>query len=802
MRPRNELVRFAKTKASAMRNANTGNPDAVQVSVRGQHTDGRYIVRRDHWPCDILVPSSPRDAAIPYPRRMPMGFEDGNAQKPVLYWLQRRPIPVGGPLGSALALTLNWVCAQADFARSSSYTTASWAYTTATEITPLVEETDLLAPEVQFPRFLDTFRCWFVPRYFVEDPREDPEDPFEEPYYHADADSPEGYVAVGPCLVVSTPGDLVRAHDMRDMVSGDSFFDNLDWTTFAADSLCIAPTGEPILGWRCEDTVEGERWIASVFYDAASEFYTAGLRKHVFFAEPPRNGVDVIVCGDYVCAPLESTGGTHYLAVCELADGAEVNATNVELTGDHVGLIGRVWPVTPDSHPQTWTNGTLVFAQDGSGGTYGVDPAAGALEWVYDGDKAIVPLAFVAGRGLLCAWEETTTTTITDSLIVPEWEGATVTVDNERDAAGHSLKAGLIYLSATTGAESGAGTLLPGTEDAGPLMGPITDYVVEITGPVYTSPDAIDLEFDEDADIRWYTGFGGFKALVLADLLAPGWEPDEDTATDAYTALSTSFSAIYGSDTGPKLAWRDIFFALYEEWREAEVARIDALVAGRLDVNDWIRAECWEARVPLTDDDYNPLGYGRYYGETINATAPTSDFTARQFNPTEFAGFTSEDEEDLTGLDISLGWVTDPGNKTFRFDYQYVLRNDAVSIGTRTRTVAPLHGMGPVAIGLGIVLFPGTGADPTWSAYSLSTLGHLWDYTPTTTGSIYVGNAWIDAAGVHVSWSDGGTNFAKVLNASTGAILGTPTLPGDMIDQVFDGATVHDAAGRYALGPA
>jgi hypothetical protein len=108
LRPRNELVRFAKTKALAMRNANTGNPDAVQVSVRGQHTDGRYIVRRDHWPMDILVPASPRDAVIPYPRRMPMGFEDGSPQKPVLYWLQRRPVPALGPLGSSPSFFAAW----------------------------------------------------------------------------------------------------------------------------------------------------------------------------------------------------------------------------------------------------------------------------------------------------------------------------------------------------------------------------------------------------------------------------------------------------------------------------------------------------------------------------------------------------------------------------------------------------------------------------------------------------------------------------------------------------------------------
>lgn len=108
MRPRNELVRFAKTAANAMRNANTGNPDAVPVSVRGQAADGRYIVRRDHWPCDILAPASPRDAAIPFPRRMPMGFEDGNAQKPVLYWLQRRPVPVLGPLGSRPSFFAAW----------------------------------------------------------------------------------------------------------------------------------------------------------------------------------------------------------------------------------------------------------------------------------------------------------------------------------------------------------------------------------------------------------------------------------------------------------------------------------------------------------------------------------------------------------------------------------------------------------------------------------------------------------------------------------------------------------------------
>lgn len=117
------LAREAGRRGSRMRSWSGGRPDQATVLVEERLADGRYKVRRDSWPCSIYVPVTPAGSEIPTPRRMPLLFEQGNAQRPFLFW--RIPLLGTGFVDGVempVALRSGWRTWHADFLRSNSWT--------------------------------------------------------------------------------------------------------------------------------------------------------------------------------------------------------------------------------------------------------------------------------------------------------------------------------------------------------------------------------------------------------------------------------------------------------------------------------------------------------------------------------------------------------------------------------------------------------------------------------------------------------------------------------------------------------
>lgn len=91
-------------------------PDSTIVNVVEQRPDGRYNVRKPHWPEDtyMAVPVVPPGSRIPCPRaQVRLLFEDADSQRPFLYWPWDKPgrRPSTGPTAGG------WYCRRANFLR-------------------------------------------------------------------------------------------------------------------------------------------------------------------------------------------------------------------------------------------------------------------------------------------------------------------------------------------------------------------------------------------------------------------------------------------------------------------------------------------------------------------------------------------------------------------------------------------------------------------------------------------------------------------------------------------------------------
>lgn len=84
----------------------------VNVSVVDRRADGLYECKRDHWPANIFVPCVP-NVEIPYPCRAQMMFEDGNAQRPFIYWPHSARRLAGGTFANQFA----WSAYKSDFSQ-------------------------------------------------------------------------------------------------------------------------------------------------------------------------------------------------------------------------------------------------------------------------------------------------------------------------------------------------------------------------------------------------------------------------------------------------------------------------------------------------------------------------------------------------------------------------------------------------------------------------------------------------------------------------------------------------------------
>ncbi len=103
-----------------MRSFSRGAPDFEEVSVLSQESDGRYLVKRDHWPYPIKVKATPPGAQIPTPIRLKLLFELGDRQKPFLFYPRTRYRAKYQENG-VVSLT-DWLCQFAYFARENGLT--------------------------------------------------------------------------------------------------------------------------------------------------------------------------------------------------------------------------------------------------------------------------------------------------------------------------------------------------------------------------------------------------------------------------------------------------------------------------------------------------------------------------------------------------------------------------------------------------------------------------------------------------------------------------------------------------------
>lgn len=109
------VAKAIKTSGFKMRSLSGGSPDVINVSVVADLGDGWYSVQRDHWPITISVPVSPPQAKIPIPTRALMMFEDGDSQRPFLYWPFGK---LGDVRPGSLGTALDWTNLFSDGSRS------------------------------------------------------------------------------------------------------------------------------------------------------------------------------------------------------------------------------------------------------------------------------------------------------------------------------------------------------------------------------------------------------------------------------------------------------------------------------------------------------------------------------------------------------------------------------------------------------------------------------------------------------------------------------------------------------------
>jgi len=86
------VARALKQSAFAMRSL-SGVPDTMTVRVLSRRADGKYLCQRPDWPQGItmVVPTVPSNALLPTNSRQQIFFEDGDRNRPFLYWPWGRP---------------------------------------------------------------------------------------------------------------------------------------------------------------------------------------------------------------------------------------------------------------------------------------------------------------------------------------------------------------------------------------------------------------------------------------------------------------------------------------------------------------------------------------------------------------------------------------------------------------------------------------------------------------------------------------------------------------------------------------
>ncbi len=806
-----EVARFQERTTSEQRSYSGGSPDCEVMSVTDRAADGRYLCKKDHWPSAILVPCRPASARLPYPSRRMVYFEDGDRLRSFLLWTEPEreawPVTLGGAV-----LTADWRCSHANFQRQNSATSQTFDFAGAVPVSSLSSLAGVATGLL--PRFFEGHAAWVSPDYHVYNPEDedyDPEVGGGDPYQ------------LGPYLFQRVAGDsFVWAQNLAQQLTVP------DWSTWSADTLAILDDGEIVLGWfeqHEEESILLPRDYLTIFANDGA----TGARKTVGTSIRRRDGADTVQVGDYLCTPLRNTGDGTEKVHCWQISGSTLTATELDLDGaTSAGLLGSVWPSPENNLPESWVGANRFIVQDGSGGIYGIDPSVPSINWTYSGTKALRPLA-VYESTLICAWEESTYTTVTDEFASTEWvDGGGSTEDRDILAEGKSTLGGLAYISCATGAQQSAFEF-PGDEDFGSSLGPILETRTEHDGQSYTSPT-----FPTSLGAGyWFSGWGS-PFIAMRPAIIPGEDPPEEPGElETYPYATATWANDlwesinhYGlppvSGTGPGDAWLADASAKFNEEREALVRQAFEIMAARPGPEYYIKRELWRntwSSFSTTSQAYNdlhtriggaiytepPSGSGNPLPESYNRAVPAN------YEGTEESGTISDSEEPLLSGPYPDGeyWITEDSVKTYSWELVKVWRNVQEEIPL-LRSPSPEHALGPVAIGLGLIVHGpnnilGVGVDAVWVARLISSPAEpLWAFTVASTGpEIQVGNVWIDSARVWIEY-DAGDGWRLVgLRRDTGTPAeDDPEIFLNTGQVVFDGTNLHDIFTEWALGPA
>lgn len=473
-----ELAREAARRGGRMRSWSGGRPDIVPVLVEERLEDGRYKVRRDHWPCSIYVPVTPAGSEIPTPSRQRLLFESGNPQLPFLLWRKSASgaVFVDG-LETEAASTQDWICWGASFSRCWSWTAAEFNAESATTLGAV----PTLNPRLNLR---------------IEDhQREEGQSPslgsYAEGSYRGGHNVHEEFPAVA---IVGPSGfnrqqellAAIEAHeeDLEDpaipssvRILATALSDGVLYVdceaTVAIYTAPEDPEEEP--EWQSDDLVG---WIVAVRIssgDAAQIYWVQRTYRSDAYADPPRLSDTIVtptVCavlrlseeGDWEVGRYNRFTGSP-LATIVYDDEDAWQPWGEQLPGDRFEVGYR---------PVFARGERLYLAEREYGRIACVDLAAGVIAWKTAKSagrkKQIVALT---ESSLLCSYDEVLTTTyldqgITNNVAGESWD---ITTYSRTDrAAGHSRLRGLVALSLETGAEIGS-SLFAGTEADGTVEG-------------------------------------------------------------------------------------------------------------------------------------------------------------------------------------------------------------------------------------------------------------------------------------------------------------------------------------------
>lgn len=731
-----------------------------------------------------------------------IAFGFGNPLLPIMFSRGSRPLATFVGPSSVLfppVVTANWRCEHGDPERRNSTTSTTFDPTTATTLTSLADMGGVASGSLA--RNGDGHTAWVSPDYRVVTPEDEDYDP--------ELGGGDDY-QLGPWLFQIVPEypDFVYAHNLGDSIG----YEVADWSTWAANSLCILDDGEIVLGWQ--EAADANHYLTIWRNDGTGWRKAISLSGSVSLAVKLRDGADTIQVGDYLCTPVENplTGEqyAHFLRISTSTETATVVALD---SAETRGLVGAVWGTPESTLPESWRGADRFIVQDGSGGTYGIDPSVPAIDWTYTGNKRIRPLAS-HGNILICAAEMATYKTVTDTFASTDYNDASTTTETREVLDdGKSTTGGILYLSCTTGGQTGYYPFA-GETSYSTTLGPINEVRTTHEGPSWTSEAHPDPMLD-----AWPSYWPAILVFMRAALYIdsdPGNAPgesetypyaDSPLGDAAYEAIS-AFTSLPPDDDS---AYYHAVVAKMLAYRETLVRQVFEVFAARPSPAHYIKWEGWQytwSSISTADNIYDDLhSYvnGPVEGDPpVGTGGPDANVitTPEDYEGTDEAGSIADGEEPVGG------WVTGPAVKTFNWDAVKVWSNvqEEVSI---SRTPTPLHGFGPISVAHGMIIHsppanPPSLASAYWVARKLSNpAAEEWIHVVESDGgAMQTGNTWTDAARVFTTYTQGVDWPLIGLDPATGEpVDDDPEILLPSGRTVPDGERLDDYYTEWALGP-